>query len=127
MNLWRLNMSYKWANMFFKCVYIDCIVHNYIFFKSYFFHYVLTCSVKFFIWSIASRLLSSSVFVRCPHWCVHFEILSNAMDFYQWKLKFTWSWKQIICKRITEHTCWSVGVKLTCHIKFCMCINSTPK
>ena len=31
----------------------------------------------------------------------------------------TWSCKWIICKRITEDTCWSVGVQLTCHTGLC--------
>ena len=37
-----------------------------------------------------------------------------------------WSCKLIICKRITEHTYWSVDVWLTCHIKFYMCCDCMP-
>ena len=40
------------------------------------------------------------------------------MDFDESKLNLTWNCKWIICKRITEHTCWSVGVRLTHHINF---------
>ena len=43
------------------------------------------------------------------------------MDFYECKLNLTWSCKWIICKRMTEHTCWSADVQLTHRIKFCMC------
>ena len=32
------------------------------------------------------------------------------MDFYNWKLSLKWSCKWIICKRITQLSCWSVGV-----------------
>ena len=105
---------------------IDCIVHNHIFLQVIF----SLCSdifVKCFICSVASHLLSSSVSVHCPHWCVYFQILYNTMDFCEWKLKLTRSWKWIICKRITEHTCWSVAVQSTRHIKFFMCNNSMPK
>ena len=42
-------------------------------------------------------------------------------------MNLTWSCKWIICKRITEHTCWSVRMQLTCHIKFCTCDGITPK
>ena len=53
---------------------IDCIVHNDIF-KKIFFHYDLTYSVKCFIYSVASRLLSSSVSVRPTLIC----LLSNTL------------------------------------------------
>ena len=49
------------------------------------------------------------------------------MDFYEWKLKLMWHCKLIICKRITEHTCWSVGMLLSDYIKFCTCDSSMPK
>ena len=49
------------------------------------------------------------------------------MDIYKWKLNSLSSCKWIICKGITEHSCWSVGMQLTCHIKFCMCDDSMPK
>ena len=49
------------------------------------------------------------------------------MDFYQWKLNLTWSYKWIICKKITEDTCWKVGVRLTRHIKFYTCDDNTSK
>ena len=62
----------------------------------------------------------------CWHWCVYFQILYNAMDFYKWKFNLT-SCKWIISERITEHSYWSIGVWLTCHIKFCTCDNSSPK
>ena len=39
----------------------------------------------------------------------------------------TWSCKWIICKRIPERTCWSVGMWLTHNIKFCTCDKSMPK
>ena len=65
--------------------------------------------------------------MHLSHWCVYFQLLYNTMDFYQWKLNLTWSCKWIIGKKITEHTCWSVGVQSTCHIKFCMCDDSMPK
>ena len=105
---------------------IDCIVHNDIFWKL-FFHYVLTCSVKCFICSVASCLLSSSDFVCCPHLqileSVYFQILYNTVGFYEWKLNLIWSWKWINCKRITEPTCWSLSMLLTHHVKFSMCNN----
>ena len=50
----------------------------------------MACSVKGFISSFASRLLSSSVFVRGPHWCVSFQILCNTLDLYEWKLNLIW-------------------------------------
>ena len=53
---------------------IDCIVHNDIF-KKIFFHYDLTYSVKCFIYSVASCLLSSSVSVRPTLIC----LLSNTL------------------------------------------------
>ena len=84
-------------------------------------HYVLACSVKCFICSLASHLLNSIVFVCHSHWCVYFRILYNTMDFYKWKLNLTWSCKWIICKRITENACWSVGVWLACCIKSYIC------
>ena len=59
-----------------------------------------------------------------PHWCVYFQLICNTVDFYKWKLNSTWSWKWIICRRITEYTCWSVGVQLTHHVMFCTCHNS---
>ena len=48
----------------------------------------------------------------------------NTMDFYKSKLCLTWSCKWIIYNTITGHTCWSVGMWLTCHIKFCTCNKS---
>ena len=80
-----------------------------------------------FICSITLLLLSSSVFVHCPNWCVYFQILYNTMDFCKWKMNLVWSCKWIICKRITAHTCWGVCVLLTHHIKFCMCDDSKLK
>ena len=65
--------------------------------------------------------------VHSSHWCVYFQILYSTMDFYKWKLNLTWSCKWIICKMITEQTCWSVGVWLTSHMKFYTCNNSRPK
>ena len=109
--MWRLkkqNTSSKRANIFLKFVLIVC--SQSCIFKSYFFHYVVTCCVKCFICSVASRLLSSSVFVRCPYWCPYFQILYNTIYFYELKLKLIWSCKWTIWKRITEHTSWSVGV-----------------
>ena len=107
-------------------IFIDCMFII-MYLQKLHFHYVVTCSAKSFSCSIASRLLSSSVFVRCPQWYAYFQILYNTMDFYKWKLNSIWSCKWIIWKRITEHTCWSVGVLLTCHIKFYTCNNSMPK
>ena len=89
-----------------------------------FVYYALTCSVECFICSVASCSLGSSVLVCRSHWCVYFQILFNIMDIYEWKLSLSWSCKWIICKRITKHTCWSVGMWLTHHIKFCTCKNS---
>ena len=107
-------------------IFIDCMFII-MYLQKLHFHYVVTCSVKCFSCSIASCLPSSSVFVRCPQWYAYFQILYNTMDFYKWKLNSIWSCKWIIWKRITEHTCWSVGVLLTCHIKFYTCNNSMPK
>ena len=98
-----------------------------VYFQKLLFHYVVTSSVKCFICSVASRLLSSSVFVRRPHLRLYSQILYSTIDFYEWKLNLIWSCKWIVWKRITEHTCWSVGVLLTRHIKFCTCDHSTPK
>ena len=83
--------------------------------------------MKCFICSVVSRSLSSSVFVRRSHWCIYFQILYNTMSFCKWKLNLIWSCKSVICKRITEYTCWSVGVRLTHHIEFCTCNDITPK
>ena len=121
----KKNTSYKRANIFFKSVLIACTQSC--IFKSCYFFIMLTCSVKCFICSIASRLLSSGVFVRRPHCCLYFQILYNTIDFCKCKLNLIWSCKRIIWKRTTEHFCWSVGVLLTRHIKFCMCDHSTPK
>ena len=63
---------------------IDCIVHNNIFWKM-FFHYVLIFSVKCFICSVASHLLSSSVFEWPPNCCV----LSNTLLY---MFQCTWMW-----------------------------------
>ena len=92
-------------------------VHNRIFPKATF-SYVVTCSMKCFICFIASRFLSSSVFAHHPHWYVYFQILYNTTGFYKWKLKLTWSCKCITWKKITEHTCWSLGLLLTRLINF---------
>ena len=83
------------------------------FLKVIFSLYVLICAVTCFICSIALHLLSSSVFLCHPHWCVYFQILYTTMNFYEWKLNLTWRCKWIICKRITEHICWRVGLLLT--------------
>ena len=56
-----------------------------------------------------------------------FTCIYNTMECYESKLNVTWSCKWIICKMITGHTCWSLDMQLTCHIKFCTCNNSTPK
>ena len=83
------------------------------FLKVIFSLYILICAVTCFICSIALHLLSSSVFVCHPHWCVYFQILYTTMNFYEWILNLTWRCKWIICKRITEHICWRVGLLLT--------------
>ena len=83
------------------------------FLKVIFLLYILICSVTCFFCSIAFHLLSSSVLLCHPHWCVHFQILHTTMNFCQWKLNLMWSCKWIICKRITEHSCWRVGLLLT--------------
>ena len=91
-------------------IWVDYIVHNHIFLKIIF----SLCSDKFremFISFVALHLLSSSVFVRRPHRCVYFQILYDTMNFYVWKLNLSWSYKGIICKRITEPSCWT----LTCY------------
>ena len=64
--------------------------------------------------------------MRGSYRCVYFLILYNTVHFYKSKLYLPWSCKWIIYKRITEHTCWSIGMELTRHIKFCMCDNSMP-
>ena len=56
-----------------------------------------------------------------------FTCIYNTMECYESKLNVTWICKWIICKMITGHTCWSLDMQLTCHIKFCTCNNSTPK
>ena len=63
-------------------------------------------------------------FVRRSHSRVYLQMLYDTMDFYEWKLNLTWTYKWIICKKISEHPCWSVDVKLTRHIKFCTCNDS---
>ena len=103
-------MWYKWPNILFKSILIA--LFTMIYFEKLLFHYVLTYSVKCFICSVASRLLSSSVFVHRPHWCVYFQILYNTMDFWKWKINLIWSCKLIICYRITQHPCWRVGMQL---------------
>ena len=50
--------------------------------------------------------LVQGIFVNLPHRSVYFQLLYNKMDFYKWELNLTWKHKWIICKRITEHTCW---------------------
>ena len=67
----KQNMSCKQANIFSK--YVLIAFFTIIFSSRLFFHYVLTCSVKCFICSIALHLLS--------------QILDNTIDFYKWKLK----------------------------------------
>ena len=87
------------------------------------------CDSKWYdtiLWRVISVKLNID-FVRRYYWCVYFQILYNTMDFYERKLNLTWSYKWIIYKGISEQTCWSVGVWLTPHIKFCMCNDSTPK
>ena len=48
----------------------------------------------FYLLHVASRLLSSSVFVRRPHWCIYFQILYNTMDFCEWKINLKYEQKQ---------------------------------
>ena len=96
----KQNMSCKQANIFFK--YVLIAFFTIIFSSRLFFHYVLRCSVKCFICSIALHLLS--------------QILDNTIDFYKWKLKLIWSCKWIIWKRITEHTCWSIAINWSCKV-----------
>ena len=132
MNLWRLkkqNTSHKRSNIFFKSVLIALFVYIYIYFLFilHIFLKVIFLCRNMFCEMFYLLLLSSSVFVCHPYWCAYFQILSNTMDFYKWKLNLIWSSKWIICKRITKHTCPSVGVLLTCHIKICKYDNSMPK
>ena len=47
--------------------------------------------------------------------------------FLRMETHLTWSYKWINCKRISEHTCWIVDVRLARHIKFCTCNDSTLK
>ena len=102
-------MSYKWANIYLYLLHCS----QWYIFQNLFLHYILTCAVTCFICPIALRLLSSSVFERHPHWCIYLKILYNTMDFYEWKLNLKWDCKWIICKKITEHTSWCVGLLLT--------------
>ena len=134
MILWRLkkqNISYKWADIFFKSVLIAflytiiflLILH--IFLKAIF-YYVLTCSVKCFI---CCCFAFAELKCSCASPILMY-LLPNTlytMDFYKWKLNLIWSCLWIICKRLTKHTCWSIGMLLTCHIKFCMCNDSMSK
>ena len=104
---------------------IDCIVHNNIFWKM-FFRYVLIFSVKCFICSVASHLLSSSVSEWPPNCCV-LPNTYDAMDFYKWKLNKKLQMNYLQKPRIAEHTCRNVGMLLTGHIKFCTCDDNRPK
>ena len=63
----------------------------------------------------------NDIYVKKKYNAVHI------MDLYKWKVNLTWRCKWIIFKKITELTCWSGGMWLTCSIKFCMCKNSTLK
>ena len=51
--------------------------------------------------------------------CVtHIDVFTSKYFILQWismNRNSTWSCKWIICKRITEHTCWRVGLLLTHH------------
>ena len=123
LNLWRLkkqNASYKRANTFFKSVSIALFIYIYIYFLfilHIFLKVIFLSCCNIFCEMFYLLLLSSSVFVRCPYWCAYFQILYNTMNFYEWKLNLIWSSKLIICKRITKHTCWSVGVLLTLQMR----------
>ena len=123
-------MEHKTKQIYFSNLYWLHCSHWYIFHYNIIkllFHYVLTCSAKCFICSTALCLLSSSDFVHRPHWCVYLQILYNTMVLYEWKLNLIWSCKLIICKIITEHTCWSFSMLLTHHIKIFRRDNSMPK
>ena len=100
---------------------IDCIVHNDIFLKNIFSLWSnILCEVFYLLRCFAFAELKC---LCVPHWYVYFQILYETIDFYKWKRNLIWSYKWIICKKITEHTCWSVGVLL----KFCTCNDSTFK
>ena len=105
---------------------IDCMC-TIVYFQKLLLFYCVDMFCEMFYLLLASRLLSSGVFVRRPHCCLYFQILYNTIDFCKCNLSLIWSCKRIIWKRITEHFCWSVGVLLTRHMKFCMCDHSTPK
>ena len=87
--MWRLkkqNMSYKWANIFFKLIASFTIIYFYKLFFYLFWHVLWNV-----ICSVALLLLSSNVFVHRTHWCVYLQILYNTMDFYKWKLSLIWN------------------------------------
>ena len=115
--------SYKQANRFFKSVLIA--LFTIIFFERCFF-IVLIFSVKCFICSVASHLLSSSVSEWPPNCCV-LPNTYDAMDFYKWKLNKKLQMNYLQKPRIAEHTCRNVGMLLTGHIKFCTCDDNRPK
>ena len=71
------------------------------------------------IWNVISMNLNIG-------FCILFPLMFTSKYYIiQWtSMNRKWSCKWIICKQITEHTCWSVAMQLTYHIKFCPCDNS---
>ena len=129
--IWRNRIEFvktqkkkKKKNIYKRAKIHECTI---VYFQKLLFFYCVDMFCEMFYLLLASRLLSSGVFVRRPHCCLYFQILYNTIDFCKCKLNLIWSCKRIIWKRITEHFCWSVGVLVTRHIKFCMCDHGTPK
>ena len=134
--MWRhkkQNTSHKPANIFFKSVLIALFIYIYMYFLCILHIFlkviILLCSNMFC--AMFYQLLLYVCWAQVILCVAHTDVLTskhcNTMDFYDWKLILIWTCKWIICKRMTKHTCWSVGVLLTCHRKLCKCDNGTRK
>ena len=105
--------------------FVDWIVYDDIFLKTIF----LLCSNLF---CEMFYLLCCFTFTGLKCFCVLLTLMCLLPNniyyngFLQMETQFNMKLQMNFWKRLTEHTCWSVGMWLNHHIKFCMSNNSMP-